>query len=337
VAVDPPIPAAGVFPEWIIADTVNPPINRATRDWHGDFYGLCAARSREVVTACSMELVNPPDGYVARFPNHNAVATQTGFGSLVSNHCAAGSSKLREYQKAVYRNIAQMQASAGLIPSVQYGEFLWWYAADPAGSGMGYYDDETAAAALAALGRPLQVFATTNDDPAVNGSADAVFLRNRLRDYLTALVADIRAAFPAVKCELLWPYDVNYPHPVPVDAPLTGGQLNRFVNLPVEWQLQTTSGFDVVKSEALAFATGMRNLDLAREAIELFPSLGWPRGAVRYLVPVFGVATPWERELALVWGAGLKTANLWAFDHICLLNLDVPERALERRSVLKAA
>jgi hypothetical protein len=336
VTITPAQPAPGVYPEWVVDDVATPPVTRAVRDWHADFYAQCASRNRQVVTACSMELVNPPDGYVARFPNHNAVSTQTGFGSLNSNHCAAGSAKLLAYQKAVYRAIAQMQSAAGLTPAVQYGEFLWWYANDPAGSGMAYYDDETAAAAQTALGRPLHVFATTNDDPAVNSSQDAVFLRNRLRDYLSALVADIRSAFPTVKCELLWPYDVNYPSPVPAAAPQTGGRLNRFVNLPVEWLQQPGSGFDTLKVEALAFSTGMRDLDLAREAIELFPSFGWPLNALGYLVPVFGIATPWERELALVWGAGIPVANLWAFDHVCLFNLDVPEPRLGRRSFIKS-
>ena len=332
--ITPTQPPSGVFPEWVVDDSVSPPINRAVRDWHADFYAQCAGRSRPVVTACSMELVNPPDGCVARFPNHNPVSTATGFGNLNSSQCAVGSAKLLAYQKAVYRNIAQMQAAAGLTPSVQYGEFLWWYIADPNGSGMGYYDDETVAAAQTALGRPLHTFMTTNDDPSVNSSADALFLRNRLRDYLSALQADIRSAFPTVKCELLWPYDVNYP--VPVGNPAIGGQLNRFVNLPVEWQQQSTSGFDSVKAEALTFSTSFRDLNLAREAIELFPAFGWPLAALRYLVPVFGFADPWERQLALAWGAGLPFANLWAFDHVCLFNLNVPEHQLERRSIVKA-
>ncbi len=333
--ISPAQPAAGVFPQWVIDDTVSPPINRGVSDWHADFYAQCAAAGLPVVTSCSMELVNPPAGYVALFPNGNPVSTATGFGNLNSNQCAIGAAKMLAYQKAVYRNIAQMQATAGLTPSVQYGEFLWWYFADPAGSGMGYYDPETAAAAQAALGRPLYTFMTQNDDPTVNSSADALFLRNRLRDYLTALEADIRSAFPTVKCELLFPYDVNYPIPVPVINPSLGGQLNRFVNLPVEWQSQPTSGLDTVKVEALAFATSLRDLNLARQAIELFPNFGWPLAALRYLVPVFGVGDPWERELALVWGAGLPLANLWAFDHICLYNLNVPGRPLERRSIVK--
>jgi hypothetical protein len=136
-----------------------------------------------------------------------------------------------------------------------------------------------------------------------------------------------------VTCEVLWPYDVNYPTPIGGE----GGQLNRFINLPVEWQLQPSSGLDRMKVEALTFTTSQRNLNLAREAIDLFPSFGWPLGALRYLVPVFGSATPWTRELALVWAAGIPVANFWAFDHICLYNLDVPEPPLDRRSVLKTS
>jgi hypothetical protein len=189
------------------------------------------------------------------------------------------------------------------------------------------------AAAQLALGRPLHVFQTTNDDPAVNGSADAIFLRNRLRDHVAALVADLKSAYPAAQFEVLWPYDVNYPIPVPVGNPSVGGQLNRFVNLPVEWQSQAASGLTTMKVEALAFASTMRDLNLAREAIELFPGFGWPVTDLRYLVPVFGSAAPWGRELALAQGAGIRTNNLWAFDHVCLFDLPVPEPVLERRSV----
>ena len=114
------------------------------------------------------------------------------------------------YQKAVYRAIAGLQSAAGLTPYVQFGEFLWWYLAKT-GGGMGYYDAETSAAALTTLGRALHVFAAQDDDSAVNGGADTEFLRNRLRDHVAVLVADIRSAYPTALCEVLWPYDVNYP------------------------------------------------------------------------------------------------------------------------------
>ena len=402
-------PQPGVYGTWVVNDSANPPINRATRDWHTDFYTQCASRTRQVTTALSMELVNPPSGYVAQFPDSTAVSTATGFGTLVSNHCAIGGSKMLAYQKAVYRDIAQLQSAAGLTPSLQYGEFLWWYfplaqnlavgyasytspisigttaahglstgqtvaiygvqgntAANGtfvisvtdtthftlngsggngnytsggvvSGGGMAYYDAETMAAAQTALGRALHTFETANDDPSVNAGADALFLRDRLRDHVSALVADIRSAYPTAKCEVLWPYDVNHPTPVPAGAPTLGGQLNYAVNLPAEWQLQSSSGLDTLKVEALAFASDMRNLDLVKEAVNLFPGFGWPVSSLRYLVPVFGSATPWPRELALAIGAGITTNNLWAFDHICLFNLAVPEPRLERRSLLKVA
>jgi hypothetical protein len=351
-----------------------------------------------------MELVNPPDGYAALFPDpqRTPVATATGFGSLVSNHCAIGNSKMLAYQTAVYRDLAGLQADAGLTPALQYGEFLWWYFArqllvgyasytapisigtaaehglatgdrvvisgvlgntaangswtitvtDPThftlngssgngtytaggtiSSGMAYYDDETMAAAEAALGRALYIFQTPSDDPAVNSSADAIFLRNRLRDHVAALVADIRSAFPGVICEVLWPYDVNYPSPV--GNPPVGGRLNRYINLPVEWQSQPQSGLDRMKAEALAFGTSLRDLNYAADAINLFPSFGWPVNAVRYLVPIFGTAVPWYKELNLAIGAGFNANNLWALDHICLYNLQVPEPPPPARSVVQ--
>ena len=137
-SITPATPAVGQYPTWVIDDTISPPLNRAARDWHADFYSQCAALALEVVTSCSMELVNPPDGYAALFPDaaRTPVVTATGFGTLNSTQCAVGASKLLAYQKAVYRNIAQMQSTAGLTPAVQYGEFLWWYFANPARHGL---------------------------------------------------------------------------------------------------------------------------------------------------------------------------------------------------------
>jgi hypothetical protein len=321
---------------WVVDDTISPPLNRATRDWHSDLYAQCAARGREITTACSMELVNPPAGCAARYADldRTAVQTETGFGSLTSEHCAIGSSRMLEYQKKVYRALAALQSAAGLTPCLQYGEFLWWYFAGS--GGMAFYDDETMAAAVTALGRPLHVFATPDDDPAANAE-DALFLRNRLRDYLAALTTDLRSAWPAARLELLWPLDVNHQTPVPVSAPYLGGRLNRYINLPVEWQVKSTSGFDRIKTEALAFTTGLRDLNLASEAIHLFPDFGWPLDSLRYLVPVFGIAMPWHKEVALARGAGIPVINLWAWDHVCLYNITVPEQGLDRRSFASVA
>lgn len=330
-------PVDGTYGDWMVDDAVSNPLNRAARDWHADLFALCAARGREITSALSMELVLPPDGYVARYPDgsRTAVSTGTVFGSLTSNHCAIGAAKMIAYQAKTYLALAALQAAAGLTPSLQFGEFLWWFFASA--YGMGFYDDETLAAARTALGRDLHVFLTPNDDPTINSSQDAIFLRNRLRDHVAALASTIRATYPTAKLEVLYPDDVNHPTPVPTAAPLMGGSLINFINLPIEWTSKSTSGLDRIKVEALAFSTSMRNLDLAKEAIALFPNFGWPKDSVRYLTPVFGIATPWHREVALAFAEGLVTINLWAYDHICLYNLDVPEKALERRSFLLAA
>ena len=106
-------PVAGAYGTYEVNDAANPPMNLATRNWHSDFYAQCASRGRDVVTSLSMELVNPPDGYVARFPDSTPVSTATGFGSLVSNQCALGAAKVLAYQKSVYRNIAQFAGGRG--------------------------------------------------------------------------------------------------------------------------------------------------------------------------------------------------------------------------------
>ncbi|MDQ6705235.1 MAG: hypothetical protein M3Z85_04610, partial [Acidobacteriota bacterium] len=319
---------------WVVDPSQSPALNRGAREWHADLYSECRARGREIVTAESMELVNPPDGFAAKFHDGTAVSTDEGFGSLHSTHCAQ-SPLMLAYQQAVLTNIADLQAAAGLTPSLQCGEFLWWFFPHRDASGvtsMAYYDDATAAAAQAALGRPLQLFSSPNDDPDVNDGADATFLRSRLRDHVAALVAQVRSAHPNARFEVLFPYDVNHPTPVGVHGEL-GGKLNRFINFPVEWESKLSSGFDVLKMEALAFGGNLRNLDLARTAIRFPIDLGWPLNSIRYLVPVFGPATPWEKEWAIAIGEGIPVTNLWAFDQVSIFGLRVRELGLPGRSV----
>jgi hypothetical protein len=317
----------GVEGLWMVDPTQSPALNRGARDWHSDMFRECAAQGREITVAASMELVNPPDGFGAVYRNGDIVETDVGFGKLRSTHCSFSSAMLA-YQKPVYSGVAQLMAAAGLTPSLQFGEFLWWffngYLNDEKvriDAGMAYYDNETEAAALAALGRPLHRFETPDDDPGVNGGADARFLRDRLRDHAAGLAAYIRSEHPNAKIEVLFPYDVN--HPVPAGVHSLGGRMNRFVNFPVEWESRQTSGFDRLKTEALDFGAWNRNLDLARTAWELPLNLGWPRDSLRHLVAVFRPGHAWEKEVAMARAAGIPVVNLWAWDHVCLFNLAV--------------
>jgi len=315
----------GVVGRWDVDPSQSPALNRGARAWHLDFYTECQARNREIITACSMELVNPPAGFAAIYPDGAPVITDVGFASLSSTHCTFNTLML-DYQKTAFASITDLQAQAGLTPYIQMGEFLWWFFTNyhpvnrPAG-GMGFYDTETTTLAQAALGRPLHIFRRPTDDPGVNGGVDALFLRNRLRDHAAALRAHILGLHASAKFELLYPYDVN--HPVPAGVHNLGGALNRYVNLPVEWEQKPGSGFDTMKMEALDFGAWSRNLGLAHTAIRLPLDLGWPQDSVRYLVPVFRPANAWIREYQLARAEGVPVVNLWAYDHVCLYGLEV--------------
>jgi hypothetical protein len=199
---------------------------------------------------------------------------------------------------------------------------------------MAYHDQETSAAAQAALGRPLHTFSGPHADPSVNSFADATLLRNRLRDYVRDLIAHVRAQYPNTVFEVLFPYDVN--HPVPAGIHGIGGQLNRFVNLPVEWETKATAGFDRIKMEALDFGIWSRNLDLVETAIKLPIQLGWPRDSIRHITPIYRPGYAWEKEFRLAVANGISVVNLWAFDHICIFGWPAEETTGLRRAVRMA-
>jgi hypothetical protein len=199
--------------------------------------------------------------------------------------------------------------------------------------GMAYYDAETSAAAQTALGRPLAQFLTPADNPQINGGADATFLRNRLRDYCTAITSAVKAAVPGTKFEILFPDDVNFPTPAGVHS--LGGQLNRFVNLPPEWSQPGGSGFDRFKLEDLDFGAWSRDLDLVYQCQQLPLQLGWPMNLVSCITPVFAPGYAWPKEVASARALLYRAITLWAFDHVNLYGLDVtPPNA--KRSFLMA-
>ena len=187
--------------------------------------------------------------------------------------------------------------------------------------GMAYYDAETAADAQTALSRPLADFYGPNDDPTVNGSADATFLRNRLRDYCGAITAAVKAAVPGTRFEILFPIDVNFPTPAGIHN--LGGRLNHFVNLPVEWSQPGGSGFDRFKIEDLDFGAWNKDLNLVRECQLLPASLGWPADRVSCITPIFRPGYAWPKEVATAREQHYRAITLWAFDHVNMFGLDL--------------
>ena len=238
---------------------------------------------------------------------------------------------MRNFQCAVFDCIADLQKAAGLVPDFQLGEYLWWFFSGV--SGMAFYDAETKAAAETALGRPLHVFLGPNDDPAVNSSADALFLRARLRDHVAEIIAHIRSRYPEAICEILFAYDVNYPTPNQDRLGSLGGALNRFVNFPAEWGSHSTAGFDRLKVEALAFGSRFRNLNLARAAVEFPLAQDWPLSRVRYLAPLFTHSSSWQKEVAIALGLQIPVVNLWAFDQMNIFGLKFAKYYNQSRSL----
>ncbi|MBV8867158.1 MAG: hypothetical protein JO210_17310, partial [Acidobacteriaceae bacterium] len=219
----------------------------------------------------------------------------------------------------------------GSIPNGAWisGSGRVWY------KSMAYYDPVTGEAAIAALGRPLYRFIDQDDDPTVNGSADANFLAAQLKAHVDGIRTAVLTAYPNAQFELLYPNDVNNPVCYrPANLPAQGGRLNAAVNLPVAWQTKVGSGLDRFKVEALSWGATYRNLDLAMEAI-IFPFTGamtWGLADIAYLIPWFNGACPWTSEYQLAASSGIGLINFWAYDHIALMSWPVPFPTPTRRS-----
>lgn len=193
--------------------------------------------------------------------------------------------------------------------------------------GMGFYDAETTAAASTALGRSLASFYTQEDDPAVNSGADVAFLQGRLKDHIDAIRAEVLATYSGAKFELLFPYDVLHPTCYYTDAlPYPqGGRLNGAVSLPTAFKTKSGSGLDRMKVEALSWGSFYRNLDRAKQSIEVTQGAGWtwPIADTAYLVPWFNGGCPWPAEFLHARAKSAPLVNFWAFDHLCLMTWPV--------------
>jgi hypothetical protein len=205
-----------------------------------------------------------------------------------------------------------------------------------AGGSMAYYDPVTAGAAQAALGRPLYKFTCQDDDPSVNGGADVNFLANQLKSHIDAIRAEVLAAYPGARFEILYPNDVNnavcYSGEF-VSSP-QGGRLNAAVNLPSAWRTKATSGFDRFKVEALSWSAQYHHLDLAEEAIyfALTSPMSWDTADVAYLVPWFNGSCPWPAEFRFADSRGIALINFWAYDHLAMMSWQLPIPSPIRRS-----
>jgi hypothetical protein len=251
-----------------------------------------------------MELGNGDDTAAAaiaqRYPNGDPVwvstpALQTCF-----------SPQSTAFWQQVYTDMAAVMNGAGVMPYLQFGEVQWWYFAGP--SGMPFYDSYTTTSFQQTYGRAMARILSQNADP--SGLAnECAFLPQLIGTFTSTIMAFVRQSHPAALFEVLYPPDVN-------DTPL-----NQLVNLPRS--VWTPANLACLKTENFTY-TGDRNLDKARQSINLPMQLGFPPAKASHLTGIGDYTTPWAKERRLAIGAGVGSVVLFALDQFCLIGYDLP-------------
>ncbi|MEI9972401.1 MAG: hypothetical protein WDO73_10315 [Ignavibacteriota bacterium] len=287
------------------------PINRAARDWCRAFFTALASYGIAVTAAFSMELQNGDDsvaaGIAQRYPNGDAVWLSTP--SLQTNFSPASTA----FWKTVYLAMADAMQQAGVTPYLQFGEVQWWYfpgqtatvATEP---GMPFYDAYTTSTFQTTYGRPLAVIANQYADPS-RLADECAFLPGLIGAFTKAIRDYVRTSVPDARFEVLYPPDVN------------DTALNRIINLPRnDW---TPANLTCLKTENFSY-TAERNLDLARQSINLPASLGFSPAQSSHLVGISDYTTPWLKEQQAAAGARLESVVLFALDQFCLIGYSLP-------------
>jgi hypothetical protein len=291
--------SGGTDGAWRTDTSAIPRMNRAARDWSRAYFAALNKSGIVASAAFSMELQHGDDSPAAnlaqRYPNGdpawlNTPALQTNFGP-----------ESTAFWRQVYLDMADVMASAGIRPYLQFGEVQWWYFA--AASGMPFYDQHTQDTFQAAHGRPLAIIPSEHADPSQYPD-ECNFLPSLIGGFTDAIIAFVKRTHPDTRFEVLYPPDVN-------DTPL-----NRLVNFPhANW---TAQSLDCLKTENFTF-TGDRNLDKALGSIGLPSALGFSHHQCSHLVGISEYTTPWDKERLLSLGAGLESVVLFALDQFCLI------------------
>jgi hypothetical protein len=305
--------AGGVDGTWLTDLTATPRLNRAARDWSLSFFQALKSYGIAVTTSFSMELGNGDDslaaGIAQRYPDGTAAWLNTP--ALQTNFSPASTA----FWQQVYLDMAGVMANAGVTPYLQFGEVQWWYFAAP--SGMPFYDAYTKSAFQAAYGRPLGTIASQNADPAAFPD-ECAFLPTLIGAFTQAIMNFVRQSYSDAHFEVLYPPDTN-------DTPL-----DELINLPsADWTAATLACF---KTENFTY-TGNRDLDQARQSIELPMQLGFPPSQSSHLVGISDYTTPWAKEHRLALGAGLESVVLFALDQFCLIGYGLPLEDGARRAL----
>jgi hypothetical protein len=260
-----------------------------------------------------MELGNGDDslaaGIAQRYPDGTPAWLNTP--ALQTNFSPASTA----FWQQVYLDMAGVMADAGLTPYLQFGEVQWWYFA--AASGMPFYDAYTKSAFQTAYGQPLGTITSQNADPATFPD-ECAFLPTLIGEFTQAIRDFVRQSHSDARFEVLYPPDTN-------DTPL-----NKLINLPNAYW--TPANLACFKTENFTY-TGDRDLNKARQSIELPMQLGFPPSQSSHLVGISEYTTPWAKEQRLALGEGLDSVVLFALDQFCLIGYGLPLRDSARRAL----
>ncbi len=308
-----PLLAGGEDGEWITDLIANPRLNRAARDWCAAFYRTLQSSGMDSVAAFSTELQHGDSSVVAgiaqRYPSGGAVLLNTP--ALQTNF----SPESLAYWKQVYDDMAQLMASSGVTPYLQFGEVQWWYFPSD-GTGMPFYDEYTRGLFFERYGRDMRIIADGTADPA-EYAEEMEFLPKVIGTFTDAIIDHVRVSQPDCRFEVLYPTDVNE------------GRLARIVNYPAEsW---TPERIDSLKTESFTY-TLSREMNKARESIQFGRELGFSRDRKSHLIGVSSAPTAWLKEARLAEQAGMESVVLFALDQLCLLGYPLPLRSVRSRS-----
>ena len=167
----------------------------------------------------SMELVNPPEGFGAGVSGWTSRRDGRRLRIAQVDHCAFVE-VVRDYHARAFENVAGLMAAPEFPPARKWASTCGGSSQTIAPLGRAeewaFYHPEIKTAATTALRCPLYHLQSADRQSAGEYFSRCKFLRARLRDHVSAIIAQVKAAYPNASFELLFPYDVNHPQPAGV-------------------------------------------------------------------------------------------------------------------------
>ena len=308
----------GVDGSWRTDLAALPRLNRAARDWTASYYAALLGYGIDVAASFSMELGNGDPsaavGIAQVGPSGDPILLPTP--SLQTNFSPASLA----FWQDVYAGMASIQAAAGLIPYLQFGEVQWWYfpnnGAGTNFSGMPFYDAWNTSAFAAQYGHAMATITQNSVSPAAYPDESA-YLPTVIGNFTSAIMSHVRATYPTCRFEVLYPTDVNQT------------AFNQAINYAAAaW---TPSALTCLKTECFGFTLG-RDLDLALQTLICGTSLGFTAEQRSHLVGIGDSTTAWLKEALAAQGKRFESVVLFALDQFCLIGYAAPLPGGQRRS-----